>query len=156
MSLGQDQAREGTAPTVQTPHCSTTPHTASYTEPLHSQGKDEEGSSLWGINRLEYGSTVKAAVGKILACCRTSVRQREVFPALRRSALYFILWMWCRSSYNRWGMVGAIHILHAQIFHKLIFFYSHSYPYSLQKWLELKYNVSNLDLGPVLPRSLEI
>lgn len=74
MSLGQDQAREGTAPTVQTPHCSTTPHTASYTEPLHSQGKDEEGSSLWGINRLEYGLTVKAAVGKILACCRTSVR----------------------------------------------------------------------------------
>lgn len=47
-------------------------------------------------------------------------------------------------------MVGTIHILHAQIFHKFDFFYSHSYPHSLQKWLELKYNVSYLDLSPVL------
>lgn len=47
--------------------------------------------------------------------------------------------------------MGLIHILHAQIFHHLNFFFcSQSYPYSLQKWLELKYNVSYLDLGPVL------
>lgn len=41
---GEDQAREGAAPTVQTPHCSTMAHTASSTEPDAPTAKMRRGA----------------------------------------------------------------------------------------------------------------
>lgn len=146
MSLGQEQAREGIAPTVQTPHCSTAPHTRAW----HSQGQDEERSSFWGINRLECGLTVKAAVGKFFNMLRELCEVERGFSCPKEVSKIIS----SESDVNlvrvdeEWWEPYTSSML--RFFINLIFFYSHSYPHSLQKWLELKYNVSYLDLSPVL------
>lgn len=165
-----DQAREGTALRLQTPqlqHC--TPHLFMH-EVLHSpQGKDQEGVSFWGINRLEYGLMWKPQSWKFcvitLQCVPhvTFLLNRQMFLVGPQDLCkvetfflpsgdlqYILLCYWCKSAYGRWGLVGTIYIFHAQIFHHFNFFCNQSYPNSLQKRLELKYNVSYSDQGPFL------
>lgn len=128
------------------PSCSPAPHTPSYVKSYtFLQGRDEEGVSFWSINRLEYGLLWKTHSWKFcvttLQCVpwyipsessnissgspRTSAgRERFFLPC--GNLRYILLWYWCKSAYGRWGLVGTIHIFHAQIFHHFNFFCNQS------------------------------